>query len=271
MSVLGLAVLLGCSRKSSSVPTNLKTWERTQFEPGGGNAMVIYVVYGFFTNDSTVSGSAYRTAGVPKGVDMRKLSRTNQPVLPFTDGDFAKVLRKDNPALFALIEQAPECLVIRGEVADPPNLNYLRDCVGLVTFFMDHGGVAVTDAQQLKFYDGAEWRREFFASGTPSVHRHVVILFSDEESGGRWYHTRGLRKFGRPDLTLHNVADKYEQAAIELCNRFIELQANGGRIPEGQKIRMASLPDGLACSLRGSFDDPDFNNVHIEIQFPANR
>ena len=271
VAVIGLAVFLGCSRESSSVTTNLTTWERARFEPGGGDALVFYVVYGSFTNDSKVSGAAYRTAGVPKRVEMRRISRTNQPVLPFTDGDFAKVLRKDNPLLFAHIEQALGCLVIRGEVADPPNLNYLRDCVGLVTFFLDHGGVAVTDAQQLKFYDAAEWRREFFEPGTPSVHRHVSILFSDEQPGGRWYHTRGLRKFGRPDLSLHNVPDKYERAAIELCNRFIELQATGGRIREGQEIRMVSLPGGLVCHHRGSLDDPDFNNVHVEIQFPVNR
>ncbi|HWY75685.1 MAG TPA: hypothetical protein VN281_08705 [Verrucomicrobiae bacterium] len=169
----------------------------------------------------------------------------------------------------ANIEKAPGCLVMQGEVTDPPNLNYLRDCIGLVTFFMDHGGVAVTDAQQIRFFDAAEWRREFFEPGTSNVHRHVSILFSDEESGGRWYHTRGLRKFGRPDLSLHNVPDQYEKAAIELCGRFIELQAVGGRIPEGQEIRMASLPGGLVCHHKGSLEGPDFNNVHVEVQFPV--
>jgi len=80
-----------------------------------------------------------------------------------------------------------------------------------------------------------------------------------------------LRKFGRPDLSLHHVPDAYEKAAIELCNRFIELQALGGRIPEGQEVRMVSLPDGLVCHYQGSLDDPDFNNVHVEIRFPAER
>src|SRR5437016_5542701 len=271
VAVIGLSIFLGCRRESSSVVPNLKTWERARFEPGGGNAMVIFVVYGSFTNDSTISGSAYRTTGVPKGVTMRRLNRTHRPVLPFTDGDFAKVLRNDNAALFTRVEQATECMVIQGEVADPPNLNYLRDCVGLVTFYMDHGGVAVTDPQQLKFYDPAESRQAFFEAYEPGVHRHVSILFSAEESSGRWFHTRGMRKFGRPDLSLHNVPDKYEKAAIELCNRFIELLAAGGRIPDGQEIQMSSLPGGLACRHKGSLDDPGFNNVHVEIQFPANR
>lgn len=231
--------------------------------------MVFYVVYGVFTNEPAISAAEYRTAGVPSGIEMRKSTRKQQPILPFTDGDFGKLLQKEKPSLFEQIEHAPECLTIQGEIVDPPNLNYLRDCVGLVTYFMHHGGVALADVQQLKFYDATEWRREFFEPEIPRIHRHVSILFSDEQSrGGRWFHTRGMRKFGRPDLSLRNVPNQYENAAIELCNRFIALQALGTRISESQMIRMASLPDGLVCHHKGSLDDPDFNNVHVEIQFP---
>jgi hypothetical protein len=55
-----------------------------------------------------------------------------------------------------------------------------------------------------------------------------------------------------------------------MFNRFIGLQTEGGHIPEGQEIRMASLPPGLTCHHGGSLDDPDFNNVHVEIR-PKNR
>src|SRR5437667_12446663 len=104
-------------------------------------------------------------------------------------------------------------------------------------------------------------------AGYRTADRQRILHISAEESGGRWFHTRGMRKFGRPDLSLHNVPDEYERAAIELCNRFIELQAAGGRIPDGQEIQMPSLPGGLVCRHKGSLDDPDFNNVHVEIQF----
>lgn len=269
---ISLCLLVGCKRESPPMAIDLKSWERVRFEPGGGNAMVLYVVYGAFTNNPSISRAEYRTAGVPPGVEMRKLSRKERPALPFTDGDFAGVLRNEKPSLFASIEHAPGCLIFQGEVVDPSNLDYLRDCVGLVTYFMEHGGVAVTDAQQLKCYGPVEWRREFFEPEKPDVHHHVSILFSAEPSGGsRWFHTRGLRKFGRPDLSLRHVPDVHEKAAIELCNRFIELQALGGRIPEGQVVRMASLPDGLVCRHKGSLDDPDFNNVHVEIEFPVER
>ncbi len=51
----------------------------------------------------------------------------------------------------------------------------------------------------------------------------------------------------------------------DLLNRLIEMQALGGVVPEGQAITMASLPAGWRCSHRGSTDDPDFNNRHLEI------
>jgi hypothetical protein len=251
------------------MPTKLGSWERSRFEPGGGNALVCYAIYGTFTNDSPISGTTYRTAGIPRGVALRRLTRANAQPLPFAEGEFATLLRKSDPALFARIEQVPECLVIQGEVADPANLTYLKDCVGVVTFFLDHGGVAVVDALQFKSFDPTSWRSQFFEPDKPKVHRHVSILYSGEESGrGTWFHTRGLRKFGRPDLSLHNVPDSRKEAAIDLCNRFIELQANGARIPEGHEIRLNSLPSGLICRHKGTLDDPDFNNLHIEIQFP---
>jgi hypothetical protein len=76
-----------------------------------------------------------------------------------------------------------------------------------------------------------------------------------------------MRKFGRPDLSIHAVPPSHRDAVIDLCNRFIELQALGGLIPEGQVIKMDSLP-GMTCHHGGDLDDPDFNNVHVEVRWP---
>jgi len=232
--------------------------------------MVCFAIYGSFTNEAAISGTTYRTSGLPPGVKLYHHTRAQDGTLPFASGDIVKLVGQKNPQVLALMEQAPECLVLQGEVVDPANLNYLRDCIGVAAFSADQGGVVVADVQQFKFMTAAEWRRDFFEPGSPQVMRQVTILYSAEETGGgAWLHTRGLRKFGRPDLSLRHVPERYREAAIELCNRFIELQALGGRIPEGQAIKMKSLPDGLVCHQGGSVEDPDFNNVRVEIQFPA--
>ena len=246
----------------------LKSWARPEYEEGGGDAFIFYVIYGSFPGEIQISRAKYRTEGLPPGITLRKLTRAEHPVLPFTDSFYADILRDKNPNLFILVEAAPECLILKGTVFDPPDLDYLRDCIGVLTFLMDSGGIAVADIQQLDFYDSTQWREEFFESENLRIHRHVAILYSDEKSGrGRWFHTRGLRKFGRPDLSLHNIPAQHEDAAIDLCNRLIALQAAGGRISQGQKIRMDSLPAYLSCHHEGSLDDPDFNNVHVEMRF----
>jgi hypothetical protein len=244
----------------------LISWERPQFQAGGSNAMVLYVIYGEFPTNVQLAASTYRSEGLPKGVQLRKLNRTQRPVFPFTDGDFAKTAGHDNPTTFAKIQKSPECVIIQGEVADPQNLNYLRDSIGIATWFLDNGGVAIMDPQQLKLYDPEFWRKEIFEPAPPRLSQHVVILISKESDGTKWFYTRGLRQFGRPDLSFHNVPTAQEAAVVDLFNRFIILQAEGGRVPEGQEIRMASLPQGLKCHYEGTFDDPDFNNVHIEVQ-----
>jgi hypothetical protein len=80
--------------------------------------------------------------------------------------------------------------------------------------------------------------------------------------------SRGLRKFGRPEISVRHVRTEHEAAVLELCNRFIELQAFGGIVPEGQQVPMASLPPGAVVRHGGQLDDPDFNNVHFEVIWP---
>ena len=48
-----------------------------------------------------------------------------------------------NPVLAGRIVESTECLILRGEIEDGDNLNYLRDSVGLLTFLLDHGGITV--------------------------------------------------------------------------------------------------------------------------------
>jgi len=159
---------------------SLTTWERPRFELGGSNAMVFYVLYGEFPINLTVSASAYRTAGLPEDVELRKLSRAQRPVFPFTDGDFAKTAGAENPGLFAKLQTVPECSILQGQVADPKDLNYLRDAIGLATWFLDHGGGAIMDVQQLRLFDPTAWKSNFFEPARPVLLKHVVILHSKE-------------------------------------------------------------------------------------------
>ena len=261
---------MDASRRGGHHPAVLKTgdpgWPRQFFEPGGGDAHLLFEVFGAFTQQLEVSRTRHRAAGVPEGCGLERFESTT-PSLGLS-GPFGEQLRREQPALFAAAQAGGQFARLRGMVADPPTLDYLRDVVGVVTALLDAGGVAVFDPHCFAWWSAAEWRERIFAPAAPLPEEHVVILVSDEE-GGRWYHTRGLIKFGRPDLSVHHVPPKLEPAVKELFDRFIQLQAYGGVVPDGQEVRMRALPAGWRCSLTGDLDDADFNNRHLEIGPPA--
>ena len=78
-----------------------------------------------------------------------------------------------------------------------------------------------------------------------------------------------MLKYGRPDISIRSVPHDAQGKAVEIVNRFIELQALGGIVPEGQAIRVDGVPDGMLASHGGDMDDPDFNNRHVAFVWPA--
>jgi len=246
----------------------LESWDRKHYQPGGGDAFLYYVVYGHVNTAATLSRSKYRTDGIPKGLDVIAYGPNSNPEVPgsYRDGYIWDQLKSANPELAAKVAAQDSCIILRGTFSDPTNLNYLRDTVGLIAHFLDNGGVAVYDPQMFKWWSPDNWRERIFSPAGPVPRHHAVILGSEDSGGTEWLHTRGLRKFGRPDLSFPKVPNSQKEAFIDLCNRFIESQAFGGIIPEGQEIRMRSLPDGLMCHHAGDLDDPDFNNVHVSIE-----
>ncbi|MGV3757361.1 MAG: hypothetical protein ACO1QS_18430 [Verrucomicrobiota bacterium] len=246
---------------------SLTSWPRPHFQAGGGDAFLLYVVYGQIDRTAALSRSKYRCDGIPAGLTVEAYGPETHPdiVASFREGYLWEELKKNQPDLAARISQADSCLVLKGTFNDPPSLDYLRNTIGLITHFLDQGGVTVYDPQMFKWWAPPEWKEKIFEPASAAPLHHTVILVSPESDGTEWIHTRGLRKFGRPDISIHGVTRSYKEGALDLCERFIELQAFGGIVPDGKEIRMSSLPSGMKCRHKGSLDDPDFNNVHLEI------
>jgi len=248
----------------------LPSWPRRHFEPGGGNAHLFYAIHGRFPEMPQVSRARYRCDGVPEGCDLQLYTRETQPQVfeIGLDNYLGRELRKDDPNLFNAAASSEQCLILRGEVSDPPTLDYFRDVVGLIMAMLDGGGTAVFDPHAFKWWSPQKWCESAFEPAGAVPRHHVLTLVSDDPSNGnqnRWYHTRGMIKFGRPDLSVHSVAPNLQAGVEDLCNRFIEMLAFGAVVPEGQTIKMSSLPAGWRCFHRGNLEDPDFNNRHIEI------
>lgn len=256
------------------MPELLTDWPRPFYEGPGGRPFLFYVVYGAFGDVPAMDARKYRSQGVHPGLTLAQYTRLRHAEVldGFRDGELWDQWRAHQPGLAAPVQAAAECLILQGELDDRPDLNYLRDTVGLLTFLLDHGGVGIFDPLMFRWWGPEAWRREAFEPATPSPGRHVLILCSDDDTAdgepATWLHTRGMRKFGRPDISVRGVPAHHQDAVVDLCNRFIGLQALGGIVPEGQEIALEHLPPGLVCRHAGDADDPDFNNVRIEISGP---
>jgi hypothetical protein len=247
------------------------TWGRPHFQPGGGDALAAFLVFGHVGDALTLSRTRHRLEPLPDGVTVLRHDRAEHPdVFDLLTGDVGDVLRAEHPDVHERALHASTCVRVQGRVPDPATLDYLRATVGVVTAVADQGGVAVLDMPALRWRSPAAWRSEFADKSSFAAGSHVTLFVSEEERGpGRWFHTRGMRKFGRPDVSVRDVPEGAVDGAIGLCNRLIEMMALGAIIPEGQAVRMRGLPEGMVCRHAGSLDDPDFNNVHVEVRYPA--
>jgi hypothetical protein len=246
----------------------LRSWPRPGYESGGGEPFLVYYVYGSFPELPTMRVDRYNSSGVPRGLDLQMYNRKQHPEVldSFLGGVFGQFLQQ-KPDIDKNVRASAQCIVLKGQPAEAGSLDYLRDCLGVLLYLLDCGGKAVLDPQTLTWWSPAEWK-EMFAAESIQPGRHVSILGSEEESQPErtWLHTRGMRKFGRPDLSVHGVLPLQRPLVLEMIERFVNYQAFGGVISEGEELELEGISGTWRCSHHGNEDDPDFNNRHVEIK-----
>lgn len=252
---------------------DLPHWPREHYAPGGGTAVLFYVVFGRVDTSVSLDRRTYRSDGIPHGLNVRRFGPDDQPevLASFRKGFLWDTLVDQDPQCAKDVAAAASGMVISGTPADDTSLDYLRDVVGALTYFLDNGARAIHDPQMFKWFNPTAWRKRIFTPAAPVPENHTVILTSDEPGAGpgpsrKWYHTRGMRKFGRPDISVHNVPPDYDDVVQALCRHLIERQAYGAIVQDGQTVPVPSLPPGTIMTHAGDLDDPQFNNVHIDVR-----
>src|ERR1051325_9305788 len=126
---------------------DLPDWPRPYYQGPGGRPFLFYAVYGAFGELPALSRKEYRSAGMPRGLDLSHYDAAEHPgVLDgFREGYLWDHLKEQDPDLARRVLDAKECLILRGELDDQADLNYFRDAVGLLTFLVDQGGLTVYD------------------------------------------------------------------------------------------------------------------------------
>ena len=128
---------------------SIENWTRPYYASGGGDAFLFYVVYGPVPRDFSLSGSKYRCDAIPEGIELGSYGPTSHPETldTFRSGYLWDKFQRTNSTVANDVANQTECLVIRGTISDPPDLIYLRNVVGFITWCLDSGGVAIFDPQ----------------------------------------------------------------------------------------------------------------------------
>ncbi len=254
-------------------------WARGHYRPnpdGPSDAVLYYIAYGSMKTPFKIAREKYRFDGVPDGIRAEVETRESagesfdKPLA----GPIGKALEKQmGRGKAKAVRKSDTRVVIDGTVTDPPDLLYLCNTVGLIAYLFDQGAEAVCDVLTARWYDRERWRTDLFLPGQPAPFNHIALNKEADKSkeaprGSQWLHTLGMRKFGRPDISVRGVANHYHDAVVQMCGTLIESMAFGLQVPEGYEVKMATLPPGVTCHHAGSLDDPDFNNVHLDVRLP---
>ena len=159
------------------------------------------------------------------------------------------------PALAGIVRRAPDFAVLRGQRVDPPDLAHLRDAESILAALLEAGGAAGARRRGAALVD---------PGGVPGRGPHRCTPggpapTSRSAPGGALVETRGLRKFGRPDLRLRRVPEGAEREAVELCWSLVERLARGARPGPGLAagVSACSRPVTLGHpALEGEWPEP---------------
>jgi hypothetical protein len=253
-----------------SKPIISPAWQRPHWQASDEEILLQFYVFGKF-EAVRVPSKDYGSPGLPPGIEA--VNHHHGALRQWEGyplkGPMGQMFKDDAPEAYQRAIDAPEVMVVRGTLKDSPATGYLRDTLGVLAGMLDIGGTAILDPQILSLLDADAWRRQYLVRDGAPIRNHLLILRDGEpEPGHSWIHTRGMRKFGRPDISIHQVPDIYTDRAGLLCERLVELAALGAHFTDGQRLDIEGLADGVVAHLGGGLDDPQFNNTYVEFRWP---
>lgn len=98
-----------------------------------------------------------------------------------------------------------------------------------------------------------------------NAQNHVVILIS-EENGKYWLHTRGMAKFGRPDISIANVCEEEIEDSKQVIGQMIYYGGQGVFFQDNVKLHIHNGKSYVVnAEFIDDFDNVDFNNAYYKV------
>lgn len=188
------------------------------------------------------------------------------PAGHFRSGSSWLELCRARPELAKEIEAVPLAVTLHGTVASQESLDYLRDSLEIFTSLVEHGARAVYDPLTGLWYSSADWLAMINRGSLFNPFDHIVVQTTLTSPGCTEFTTRGLRKFGRPDLVVDGVAPAEHEVVTKILDRFIHHLSLGGVIEHDRDITLVGWEGAYrAEAVQGDADDPRFHNSFVRL------
>lgn len=192
-------------------------WTR---DPEAGSDRVAHVLLVCFASslrdDVALSASRF---GIPdkRSVELFEVREHVHSADPaWFDGWRSDALRSiaesDLGEALAELDAADRCVTLEVSLPEPADLGYLQAAWGLARWLVERGASVVLDVHAGRYLRGASLAA---ADADFEVRRELSVILESEPNepgSGHILHTRGLRKFGRPDLVT--LCDPEDAEAI---------------------------------------------------------
>jgi hypothetical protein len=248
-------------------------WSRPLFKPNGRQALLFYFIPGQAPTDGlNLSKSRHHVDDFPQELEVTAQTRADAPewfasffARPGLGADLDQVFGAEA----ATVSAAALGTVVRGTFAEVSSLDYLRNSVGVVSAVVDQGGLGVLDLSAARWWSRAEWCQHFIEDANFDIRKFVRIIVTDDDHQhpGLWMHTRGMVKFGRPDLQIKHIPGPWEannpliQAAGDLLYSLATMLARGAAVRDGETMAFKGVKH--QCSFVVSPDDADAADCHF--------
>ena len=247
---------------------SIEPWRRTSFEGAGAQNVFQLFVFSPGALKGDVEFSAARF-GLPSkdamtSVEVRELPREVDSAWfdGFRSGSLRALATEALHGDIALLDAASQLTAVLVARADADDLTHLQAGWAVAQWLIARGATVVLDAQTNRFWRGADvaaWPagRPFTLSSDVNV-----VVEAEPTSPTATIHTRGLQKFGRPDVVVRDVPGERWDAVAGLVRVVAAMLADGMIITPGDTKTI----DGQPIAFRAMEGDPlHLNNTALEL------
>ncbi|MGN0700889.1 MAG: hypothetical protein ACI4J8_07810 [Oscillospiraceae bacterium] len=244
-------------------------FERPYYIDIGMRPMLFYIIFGVNDQNTVISRERHRVDAAPEGLEFQLLNREQHGdyIDSLLSSVYGEVLREKKPELFDRVKECSGWTILRGELAEDSSLDYLRNTIGFVQAFCENGGVGVLDLQTISLYSPEEWNDRFFSADFDPI-EHTVFMVSRAENNLAFVHTRGMRKFGRPDIGIENIPWEEVDDAALVAEQMVRYGAMGAVFTDGAVF---CISGGKRYSVNPEFvpdfDNDDYNNAFYKVDW----